>query len=135
VTKSRSKSSSSSSLSQLAEEKIGERFGVVGDLLVGEAEDVVAEAAQLQIPVVVVLEGGRAAVVPVAVRFDDQAAVAPEEVDEVRSDPHVHLRRGKPVSFAQPKEEVLQLAAGSLGYLDPGRQAQDLRLPDRPTDL
>jgi hypothetical protein len=97
----------------------GGAFGGCGDLAVGEADDVVAQGAEVQVSVMVVLKGLRATVVAVAIGLDDDALLAPEEVDDARSNPHIDLRRRQPMALAEAQEEMLQLAprllAGALG--------------------
>ena len=66
------------------------------------------------VPGAVALERGAVAVVAKAIRLDDQAAVAPEEVDLVRADECVDLWLGKAVAAAEAEEESLELAAGEV---------------------
>jgi hypothetical protein len=51
---------------------------------------------------------------PESVGLDDQAAVAPEEVDLIRPDARVDLWLGKAVATAEGEEETLELAAGEV---------------------
>src|SRR6478672_7171524 len=83
----------------------------------------------------VVLEGLRAAVVLVAVRFDDQVLGPPEKVDLTAPGPYVDLRLRQSMALAEPQEEVLQLAPGRLARRQPGPQPQHLRLANRPAVL
>jgi hypothetical protein len=85
------------------------------------------------VPGTVLLESGAVAVVAIAVGLDDQAAVAPEEVDLVRADECVYFWLGKAVATAEGKEEPLELTAGELVLdLEVVRrdQAQVERAPD-----
>lgn len=88
-------------------------------------------AVGFEVAVVVVLEGGGAAVVAVAVGFGDDSLPAPEEVDLARADSNVDLGPGQPVARAEPEEEVLQLTPRPLARLrEPDRQSEHLCLAD-----
>ena len=56
---------------------------VPSEHFVGRAVDVVAGSGQLDVPLVVLLEGERVAVMAPAVGFDDDLGLGPEEIDEV----------------------------------------------------
>jgi hypothetical protein len=85
---------------------------------------------------VIVLEGLAATVEGVAVRFDRDPEVAPEEVDLAAGNRDIDLGRGEIVPTAEPQEDLLELAAGLLAArLQPGAQALDLRLADHPPHL
>jgi hypothetical protein len=66
---------------------------VAAELGSGVAVDGEAEAAEVHVASVVVLEGHGAAVVVVEVRFHGEATGAPEEVDLVAADLDVDLGR------------------------------------------
>jgi hypothetical protein len=75
-------------------------------------------------------------VVEVAVGFDHEPALGPEEVDQVRPDSDVHLGRRQPVAATEAQEVSLEVAAGAVaavGLLD--RQSENVRLADRPAEL
>src|SRR4051812_43085201 len=80
----------------------------------GQAEDAKTQALKVGVPSAVALEGGSVAVVAEPVGLDDQAAVAPDEVDLVWPGAGIHLGHWKAVAPAERQEESLQLAAGEV---------------------
>jgi hypothetical protein len=62
-----------------------------------------------------------------AVNLDDEARLAPEDVDSERTDPDVGLRRGYPVAATELEECRLGLARGSVGVYLAEREAEVLR--------
>src|SRR3954451_23975296 len=70
---------------------------------------------------------------PEAVGFDDQAAIAPQEVDLVRPDARVDLRLGKAVTAAEGEEDSLELGTDEVvgaAEIVARDQAQIERPPD-----
>ena len=84
-------------------------------LAVREPDDVVAPQLQLHVPGAVALERRAAAMEAVPIGLDDQRPISPEEVDDERTDPGVHLGRRKAMTAAEPQEAPLELAAGEVG--------------------
>jgi hypothetical protein len=81
---------------------------------VGESEDPKTQALKVGVPGTVALERGAVGVMAESVRLDDQAPIAPEEVDLVRTDARIDPWRGKVVATAEAEEETLELAAREL---------------------
>ena len=111
----------------------GHDVGFVVDLTFGKPDHLETAALEIQIPSSIVLEGLPAAVMEIVVRFDRQAPLSPEEVDEVRADANVDLRSWQAVPTTQRQELLLQIAARAvlrIAFVE--RQAQHVRLPDRP---
>lgn len=108
---------------------------VLGDLAVGEAAEGVAVGVELELAGVVILEGLRAAVVAVAVGFDNQPLGAPEEVDLEAADSNVDLWPWEAMLLAEPQEEMLQLAPRRLGLFHTGPQPLYLCLSNCATVL
>ncbi len=68
----------------------------------------------------IVLKGHFASVIEVAVGFDHEPLLPPEEVDEIGTDANVDLGRRQTVAAAEPQEVSLQVAAGPhFGVLGP----------------
>jgi hypothetical protein len=90
-----------------------------------------AERGEGGISRTVVFEGLASRVGTVAIDLDNHSLLAPEEVDQVRADAHVHLGAGQPVATAHAQEPCFQLATR---VIDPDaiadRQPQVLRLPE-----
>jgi hypothetical protein len=63
----------------------------------------------------IVLERLAPPVPVVAIDFDDQSGIRPVEVDGVRSDSYIDIRRWNPVAPADAEEPALSLAAGVVG--------------------
>src|SRR5262245_19325294 len=68
-------------------------LGLFAELVFGEAVELEAVAAEVEVSGVVVLEGDGAVVVEVAVGFGDEAGVAPEEINRPATDADVDLGR------------------------------------------
>jgi hypothetical protein len=79
-------------------------------------------------------ERGPAAVVAEAVRLDDQAARAPEEVHFVLADASGHLRLGKAVAATEAEEDSLELATGEEVLAPDVRRAHEpqVKRPPKP---
>ena len=71
----------------------------------------------------------------VPVGLDHQSPIPPQEVDDEAANPRIHLGRGQTVAAAEPKEEMLQLAAGGISRRLARHEPQDLRLAERPPNL
>src|SRR4029077_19453614 len=84
------------------------------DLIVTQSLHFESEGAQLEISPPVVAECLLAAMVFVAIGFDDETAVAPEEVRLVLADLNIDLRHRKAKSPADPQEVALEVAAGAV---------------------
>jgi hypothetical protein len=108
----------------------------LGDLLFAEPDHLEALGSEVEIASPIVLKGLAAAVVAVAVGFDDLPLLTPEEVDEMAVDADVHLRKGQPVATADPEEVALEVAPCAIA-LNPEakRQAKNLCLPGRSPQL
>ncbi len=84
----------------------------------------------------VLLKRHFAAVIEVAVGFDHELPLSPEEVEEVGTDANVDLGGRQPVTTTEPQEVRLQVAAGSNpGVLVADWQAKHVRLADRLAQL
>lgn len=112
------------------------------DLTFGQPDHLIAKALEIEVPAAIVLEGLFFAVVDVAVGFDDQSSISPEEVDEIRADWDIDFRRRQSVVTAQFQEVELQIAAGSViprpiadCALIADWQPEDARLPDGSTQF
>jgi hypothetical protein len=102
----------------------------------GEAKDAKTQALKMGVPSAVALKSRAVTVMPEAVGLDDQAAIAPEEVDLEPIDPGVHLRRWKAVPATEAPKEALQFAAGEVfvrSELARRNQAQVQSSADRAT--
>lgn len=88
---------------------------MLGQFLVGEAQDRETATFEFAIANTVGTEGGAVGVVAVAVGLDDQALSSPKKVDRVRTDPDVDLWLGDSVLSADPEEKTLQVAASPVG--------------------
>ena len=80
----------------------------------GEAKDPKTPAVKGGIPGPVALKRVTVPVVAEAVDLDDQAPVAPEEIDLVGSDTRIHVGQGKAVAPAEVEKQPLELAAGEV---------------------
>jgi hypothetical protein len=60
------------------------------------------------------LEGRAAAMGAIAIELDDQSLLRPEEVDDERADPHIHLGLWKAVAATERQEARFELAAGAI---------------------
>src|SRR5436190_1778030 len=94
----RSRESSSGALARLtrrwigaekARERAGDALPLLSDLPIREPEYLVAHELQAGVPGAVGLEGGAASVVLEAVGLDDEALLAPQEIDEEGADADV----------------------------------------------
>lgn len=105
-------------------------------LVMGDADNVVAESSQPEIAIAIVLKSDFATVVSIAVGFDNQMFVAPAEIDLQVSYADIDFRRRKAVSCAEPQKKSLQLAAGPIrGRIGSERNPEQLSLPDCPPQL
>ena len=94
----------------------GRHYGLFPfELRVREPKNVEAESAKREIAAAIVLEGNAAAVIGIAVGFDDHPALSPEEVDPQFVDLDIDLRRREAMATADTQEEELKVAPGSLG--------------------
>ncbi len=76
----------------------------------------------------VVLEGLRAPVGGPGAGLDDQALLAPEEIDREPTDLLIDLGPRDPVAAAKPEERGLDVAAGAVGG-EAGWEIEKLRRP------
>jgi hypothetical protein len=114
----------------LAQER-GHPLRFLVDLIVAQSLHFESERAQLQISPSVVAECLLAAVVLVAIGFDYEAEVAPEEVRLVLADLNVDLRHRKAKSAADPQEVALEVAASAVvANVFAERQTDHLGLAD-----
>ena len=81
---------------------------------VGGAEHPEAKALKSGVFGAIGLERGAVSVVAETVDLDDQAPVAPEEVDFMWADTGIHVRLGKAVAATEAEEAALELAAGEV---------------------
>ncbi len=88
----------------------------ITDLVAGEAAQTVPVRVQLEFSGTVVLERLSAAVSRVAVGLDDEALLAPEEVDGEAADAHVHFGRRELVTVADAEKAALELTAGVVRW-------------------
>jgi hypothetical protein len=86
-----------------------------GDSPPCQAENVVSERFQLDVAGSVGFEGGWPAVGSVAVEFDDEALLRPENIGNEGGDADVHRGLRKAVVAAEGKEARLEFAAGLVG--------------------
>jgi hypothetical protein len=97
----------------------------------GEADDVVAQRFELDVPRSVGDEGGASGVRAVSVELGDQAASRPEKVHDVGADSDVHPRMGKVVAAQEGQEAGFELAAGVIRIKPRAdRQPEVLRPPE-----
>jgi len=82
------------------------------DVVVRESERPDAARVQLGVALAVALEGRARAVVPPAVKLDDDVAAGPVGVDLDAVQLRVHDRAREAVAIAQGEEGRLQIAAG-----------------------
>jgi hypothetical protein len=95
-----------------------------------------AKRAQLEIAPAVVEVRLPAAVVPIAVGFDHESEIRPDEIRLVLTNWDVDLRHGQAISPADPQEVALQIAAGAIvTSVLAERQATHICLPNRPSQL
>lgn len=110
------------------------RFAI--DLLFAEADNLQPKGPQLQIAAPVVPKGLAPAVIAVAIGFDDQTALAPEEVDQVGPDANVDLGIRQSLTLADPQEIPLEITAGAIvEHVLPSRQSQHICLSNRLAQL
>jgi hypothetical protein len=115
---------------------LGHQPWLLGNLLFAKANHREASRPQVQIAGSIVLERLTPTVISVAVGFHDQAPIAPEKIDEMRSDTDVDLWRRQPMTPTKLKEGTLEIAASTVTVrAGPNRQAEDLRLAYRPTQF
>ncbi len=101
----------------------------------GEAQNLEAAPPQVEIAGPVILEGHPAAVVEVAVGFDDHSSLRPEKVDEMRADPHVDPRARQVMTPADLQEVLLEVAAGWVRVGLAERQAEHASLAHHAAQL
>jgi hypothetical protein len=119
----------------LAQER-GHPLRFLVDLIVAQALHFESERAQLEISPSVVAECLLSAVVLVAIGFDHEADVAPDEVRLVLADLNIDLRHRKARSPADPQEVALEIAAGAvMADVLAKRQTKHLGLADRSPHL
>ena len=96
--------------------------------------DVEAKLPQLEVPPAVILKCDLSAVVSIAIGFDHEPLVSPEEIDEKGADADIDLGQRNAVTAAEAQEGGLEIATGSIGcvsFVD--GQTQHIRLPDSGT--
>jgi hypothetical protein len=106
------------------------------DLLVAQALHVESKRAQLEISSPVIAERLLATMVLVAVGFDYEPEIPPNEICLVLANLNVDLGHWQAVSPADPQEVALEVAAGAIVVdVIAERQAEHLGLPNRPAKL
>ncbi len=114
----------------------GDPLRFLVDLLFAQSLNFESERAQLEVASPVVAMCLSTAVVLVAVGFDHEADVPPDEICLVPTKSNVYLRHGHAVSPAGPQEVALEVAAGAVvADVLAERQTEYLCLPNRPPHL
>ncbi len=114
----------------------GNPLGFLVDLLLTQSLHFESERAQLEVSSPVLAVCLSPAVVLVAIGFDHEPEIAPDEIRLVVADLNVDFGRGQAVSPADPQEVALEVAAGAVvenAFAE--RQAEHLGLPNRPSHL
>lgn len=112
---------------------LGNLLRLLDHLPVAKAQDFIAALSQREVAGSIVLECIPSTVVSVAVGFDDQTLIGPEEVDLERANPHVDLRRREAMQSAEPQKHALELAAGAIGDGLFDLKAEHAGLANRPS--
>ncbi len=106
------------------------------NLLVAQSLHFKTERAQLEIPSPVIAKCLLPAVILVAISFDHEAEIAPNEIRLVFADLDVDFRPGQTESPADRQEVALEVAAGAVvGNVLAERQTENVCLPNRPAQL
>jgi hypothetical protein len=106
------------------------------DLLFAQSLHLESKRAQLEISSPVVAMCLLAAVIPVAVGFDYEPEVWPDEIRLVFANLNVDLGHGQPVAPADPQKGALEVTAGAVVVnVLTERQAEHLGLPNHPPHL
>jgi hypothetical protein len=106
------------------------------NLLATQTLHIESERAQLEISSPVVVERLPTAVVLIAIRFNHEPEISPDEIRLILAELNVDLRKRQAVSSADPQEVALEVAAGAVVWnVLTERQAEHLRLPNRPPHL
>jgi hypothetical protein len=106
------------------------------DLLFAQSLHFKSERAQLEISLPVLAVCLPPAVVPVAVGFDYETEIPPDEIRLILANLNVDFGQGQTVSPADPQEVALEVAAGAVvADVLTERQAEHLDLPNRPPHL
>jgi hypothetical protein len=88
---------------------------LVVHLAIGKPENLETPPPQVEVTRPVGLECRSPTMKLIAVRLHRKAALAPEEVDLVRTDPYVVLRRRQPMRPAELEKPALQIASRRFG--------------------
>jgi hypothetical protein len=105
-------------------------------LFFGDANYFLASRTKIEVAPSIILERSAATMSGIPVRFDNQSPLRPVEIGKVRPHPHVDLGLRQVEVPAECQEFQLQVAAAAFTpCLVIDRQAEEVRLPNRSTEL
>ena len=114
----------------------GDPLRFLVDLVFAQPLHFEAKRAQLEVAPPVVEERLSAAVVPIAVGFDYEPEIRPDEIRLVLANWNVDLGQRQAVPPADPQKVALEVAASAIAVnVLAERQTENICLPNRPSQL